>query len=91
MTSRDIILSLIDTFGEQLNRVPNCNSNTLRDQFGSGFLLGRESDINAYHMYIGIYSDTPEDKNPFTGYRPDAIWVLDDNAGMCIFLYEIQD
>lgn len=85
------MLSLIDCYGEQLNRVNPCNSNTLRDQFGRGYLLGDESDINRYHMFIGIYSDVPEDKNPFAGYQPDAIWVLEDNQGMCIFLYEIQD
>ena len=80
---RDLLL-------EQRERMSVWNRTcTLEDWLGAGQVLGGEHQIHSVHSYVCVWSD--DEQNPFISEAPDAVYLLEDTKGMCVFLYELED
>lgn len=80
---------LLETYGEYLTRIPTCTEAQCREFFGEGFFVGSDAGLTV-HPYVGVYSDTKEEDNPFSSETPDIVWVVEED-GRCIFLYELEN
>lgn len=86
MTTR--VREIIEAIVEANEDVFILSDDLVCDSFlGEGYLVAQGGKLEV-GRFIGVYSDCPENRNPFRGILPDAIWCMKEDA---VMLYKIPE